>query len=121
MDYIDFSPREEGSCLREKGNKFSWETISPMKQIFKYLTKKIKFYFFLNQKIYIIEKLLKHKYIKWFYFFNIEVMNKKLWQKENLGMKIFNASYPLMKRRLNCQGGEIKLVPFLTFNFFLSP
>jgi hypothetical protein len=22
MDYIDFSLREEGNCLREKGNKF---------------------------------------------------------------------------------------------------
>jgi hypothetical protein len=45
-------------------------------------------------------------------------MNKKLWQKEILGMKIFNAPYPLVKRKLSCHGGEIKLIPFLTFNLF---
>jgi hypothetical protein len=42
MDYIDFSLREEGSSLKEKGNKFPWGAISPMKQVFECLTKKFK-------------------------------------------------------------------------------
>jgi hypothetical protein len=42
MDYIDFSLREKGSCLREKGNNFSQGTISPTKQVFECLTRKFK-------------------------------------------------------------------------------
>jgi hypothetical protein len=53
MDYIDFSPREEGSCQREKGNKFLRGIISPTKQVFECLTRKFKGETLTKSNIYI--------------------------------------------------------------------